>query len=106
MIHEITVPPSLTHIGSYAFDRCNTIESITIPETVVWIGHHTFNSSNPKEIHCKCVEPPSLLYQAFHYVDVKNCILYVPKGAAEAYRNSFTEWGDGWGLFENIVEEE
>ncbi len=105
-LKEVLVPRSLRRIGSFSFYGCNRIESITIPETVVWIGYHTFGSCNPKGIYSKCVEPPSLLYQAFHYVDVKNCILYVPKGAAEAYRNSFTEWGDGWGLFENIVEEE
>ena len=106
MIHEITVPRSLTRIGTGAFSDCVFLELLTIPETVVWIGFGSFAGCNLKEIHCKCVEPPSLLYQAFHYVDVKNCILYVPKGTVETYRNSFTEWGDGWGLFENIVEEE
>lgn len=105
-IDTIIVPRSLEHIGNFVFDNCKNLQSVTLPETVKIIGHHAFDGRSLKEIHCKVVAPPSLLYAAFANVDLANCILYVPKGTAEAYRNSFTEWGDGWGLFKNIVEEE
>ncbi len=105
-IDTIIVPHSLEHIGCFVFDYCKNIQSVTLPETVKMIGHHAFYSKNLKVIHCRANTPPSLLYEAFADVDLDKCILYVPKGAAEAYRNSFTEWGDGWGLFKNIVEEE
>ena len=40
---SVTIPSSVTSIGSYAFSDCSTLTSITIPNSVTSIGHHVFN---------------------------------------------------------------
>lgn len=39
---EITLPSTLTEIGSYAFINCTQLKSIDIPSTVTSIGNHAF----------------------------------------------------------------
>ena len=41
-IKEIVIPNSVTTIGAYAFQNCNSIESITIPDKVAAIESYTF----------------------------------------------------------------
>ena len=39
---SITIPNSVTSIGSYAFDNCSSLTSITIPNNVTSIGSYAF----------------------------------------------------------------
>ena len=39
---SITIPDSVTSIGSYAFERCDSLTSITIPDSVTSIGTWAF----------------------------------------------------------------
>ena len=41
-IKNITLPQSLTAVGSYAFYNCNTLKNITIPSNVETIGNFAF----------------------------------------------------------------
>lgn len=44
-IKEITIPNSVTTIGSYAFSQCDSLSSITIPNSVSTIGERAFGES-------------------------------------------------------------
>lgn len=41
-ITSITIPDTITYIGSYAFSFCSRITSITIPNSVIYIGEKAF----------------------------------------------------------------
>lgn len=95
-------------------------ESLTLPKKLKRIGPDgIYYGYNLKEIHSLSEVPPlcdhflserELLYYTGYEksnsetsldgVDKEKCILYVPKGCVEAYRNAI-EWGD----FKNIQEE-
>ena len=40
---EYTIPPSVTSIGDFAFNNCNSLTSITIPDSVTSIGDDAFS---------------------------------------------------------------
>ena len=59
---SITIPDSVTTIGSYAFSGCSTLTSITIPDSVTTIGTDAFGNSwgpigSPSTIYVKDVDP-------------------------------------------------
>ena len=43
---EYTIPASVTTIGNFAFECCDSLTSITIPDSVTSIGGHAFSSCN------------------------------------------------------------
>ena len=43
---SVTIPDTVTRIGSYAFYECKTLTSVTIPDSVTSIGIGAFNSCN------------------------------------------------------------
>lgn len=74
--------------------------SVTIPSSVILIDSGAFSHcENLKSIYCKSIEPPTLSEWALGEDQLKQCILYVPKGAKESY-----ETAKGWSEFANIEE--
>jgi hypothetical protein len=105
---SITIPNGVTSIGDEAFRGCTSLTSITIPNSVTSIGRYAFyGCSLLAAIHSRMVTPPSITSDVFdgYYevtgVDKTTCILYVPIGTTQVYRQ-VPVWKD----FVNIIEEE
>ena len=78
------------------------IKSLNIPATVKAIGNYAFyNCTELEEIDCHVANPADVELGGcvFEGVPVNTCVLYVPKGSADLYRNA-----DQWKRFKNIVE--
>ena len=116
VVGGVTYP--ITGIAEHAFEGCTGMVSLTIPESITSIGDHAFSGcTGLEEIYCYSSVPIDLdkmfarrylcvrrytqgaTPTQFEGVDVENCILYVPCGSSEYYRNA-----SGWSLFKNIVE--
>jgi hypothetical protein len=99
---DVTMPDSLTTIREEAFSNCNKLKSINIPATVELIGQYAFyNCTGLRSIYSYAPVHISLSANTlpFWNVNTDSCILYVPVGSAENYREA-TIWSD----FKNIVE--
>jgi len=98
---NITISDNVTSIGNWAFERCSSLTSITIPDNVTSIGNWAFDDcTGLKEIHNNSPIPQKITDACFCDVNKDACILYVPKGSYEAYKNA-----EGWSGFINIIEE-
>ena len=102
----------VTAIGDCAFQNNELVVKVTIPETIASIGAKAFAGCKNLKSICIYVKVPINLPGAaasrtrgdggssvFAGVDTETCVLYVPAGSADAYRNA-----DGWKEFKNIVE--
>ena len=115
-VNGVTYP--ITGIAEHAFEGCTGMISLTIPEGITTIGDHAFaGCSGLEEIYCYSPVPIDLEHMfarrylcarrntqaaaptQFEGVDFENCVLYVPCGSAEYYRNAI-----GWCQFKHIVE--
>lgn len=101
---------TVTEIATEAFKNNVEMTEVTIPETVTSIGSGAFSGcSGLTAIYVYATEPANLSAAAartraggslvFEGVNMENCVLYVPKGCVEKYRAA-----EGWGEFTHIVE--
>ena len=97
---SITIPESVTKIGSNAFYNCSSLTSITIPSSVKSIGYGALqigSSTSKATIIMKSTTTPSI-QSATIGSNVEKII--VPKGTLEAYKSA-TNWSK---LADKIVE--
>ncbi len=67
-ITHVTIPSTVTVIGSYAFSECSDLESVTIPASVTTIGQHAFSYCNS----LKSVHIPSASIEASAFESCEN----------------------------------
>jgi len=100
-LSSFEIPRNVTSIGDGAFFDCSSLTSITIPDNVVNIGDYAFyGCSGLTKIFCLRKSPPTCGSKIFDYIDRSKCILYVPKGATDAYKSA-----NGWKDFFFISED-
>ena len=127
-VKEIRLPQTILYIDKAAFRDCISLEKINLPLNVCYIHEETFKgcialkeivAQNPVPLKC-VVDVKSFLFDEvldavftpttssnfgkkegnfFEGVDKKKCIIRVPKGSVELYKEA-KEWKE----FENIVE--
>ena len=105
---SITLPEGLERIESdQAFGNCPNLVKVVLPSTLTHIGSYTFNvDKGLKDIYCNMRDPSKVeIYGGEYifngYVDYVNCLLHVPYGCVQAYREA-----EVWKNFKNIVEGE
>ena len=99
-ITSVSLPNTLTYIRKEAFNLCLGLRSITIPESVTSYGYDVFSMTSISEITVLNPVPVDIPYNAFYYPQSNNnCVLYVPYGSSNAYKNAAE-----WKKFKAIVE--
>ena len=85
------IPYSVKSIGKYAFRLCEDLISIEIPSKVSYIGDQAFyGCMGLKAVLVKATQPPLL----GTYVFGNDYPIYVPDGAVDAYKSSWSEYAD------------
>ncbi len=110
-ITEIVIPNSVTTVSS-AFVGCTKLQKVTFGTGLEHLDHFSFRGCpSISEIHIPIRYPEQIMNdgigqfgsmnsEATDSVDRATCVLYVPLGSAEYYRNHPL-----WGQFVNISEE-
>lgn len=98
-LDSVNIPNGVKSIGVYSFWYCPSLSKFELPNSVSSLGLSIVTKTdNIKDIICKAETPPATDI-SITSIDKRNCILYIPKGSLEAYRNA-----DEWKDFETIVE--
>lgn len=97
---EALLPNSLLRIGENCFGNCGNLQTVQLPRWSI-SNYQLFNGCpSITKIICSAKIPP-MVYESFDAVNKDLCVIVVPKGCAEEYRNAFF-----WKDFKNIVESE
>ena len=95
----MTIPDSVSSIGSSAFSNCYRLTSVTIPNSVTSVGEYAFyNCFGLTKLVSLAVEPPICGKGVFEEVDKTTCQLLVPEESINKYKTA-----DQWKDFLNIL---
>ncbi len=103
------VPRGIKEIGDYAFAGCTRIYSVTVPSSVERIGAKAFaRCSGLSSIKLSLSQIPETGMDALENVPFNNCVLFVPAGSKDRYKQH-SQWGqfaggNGGGAYDNIKE--
>ena len=90
---SLTIPASVTSIGPSAFYNCYGLTNLTISNSVTSIGRDAFSScSKLTSITCEATTPPTLGSDAFNYTN--DCPIYVPSASLDAYKSAWSSIAD------------
>ena len=96
---SIELPSGITSLGDWCFLGCSSLKSINLPESINSLGSSCFSGCKGlASVYVYAEQLPTMGYTVFENCDADNCILYVPKGTIDMYRQS------DFGYFKNIVE--
>ena len=84
---SITIPDSVTSIGSWAFEGCSGLTSVTIPKSVTSIGSSAFSwCESLNEVICYAEKVPEMGEKVFDNTPQNKATLYVLADALEDYK--------------------
>lgn len=100
-VPDLVIPDGVTSVNDYAFYNLGTypITSVTLPPSVTRVGEHALECYTFESVHALSATPPAASATSFFDETYQNATLYVPQGAAPAYRAA-----EGWRLFAKIEE--
>ena len=91
---SLVIQDSVRCIGTSAFYGISTLSSLSIGKDINRIGDNAFyDCINLSSIHCSAAIPPTIYSTTFDGVNKFSCILYVPEGSIDMYRNA-SGWRD------------
>ena len=94
----ITISESVTDIGEYAFAGSGSLTNITIPSSVKNIGTSAFFACGSIESVTMLGEEPAAIgggvFERCKFVEDNAKGIKVPEGAANRYKEAWTEWVD------------
>ena len=98
---SVNIPDLVKSIETYTFYQCSSLTSITIGNSVTTIESFAFYGCYEiKELYSWNTTPPTVLYNTvFNGMNTLHTKVFVPEGAAEAYK-----YASGWKNFLNILE--
>lgn len=100
VMDTIALPEGVTTIGDQAFSLCGSLTAVMLPSTLTEVGVGVFyGCENLKAIRIAAATPPTATVSAFAGPDFERCVVYVPVGSVDAYRNA-----PGWLNFTYIVD--
>ena len=100
-LESVTMSDNVTSFGNFAFGGCSSLKSIRIPSGVTKISQSAFFCTSLDTIFCEVQDPSQVEISmwAFSNVNTQTCLLVVPEGTVEAYREAAV-----WKDFVNIVD--
>ena len=98
-IKHIEIESGVNSIGTCAFEGCCSVNFITIPESVTGIGSNAFRVCiGLTDVYCYSETLPSINGNAFDGASIATATLHVPEGSEELYRSS-----SPWNKFGSFV---
>ncbi|MDO4511889.1 MAG: leucine-rich repeat protein, partial [Bacteroidales bacterium] len=97
---KIVIGNAVKTIPAYLAYGCTGLTSVTIPKSVTSIGSSAFNSSNIRDIYAAFNDPIDISDDVFHSKCYSNAILHVPAG-----RDRYYKARDVWKTFQNIWDD-
>ena len=86
-LKSVSLPETLTSIGSDSFKGCTSLKEIDLPENLDWLGSNAFEGSALEEIHI----PDGV--KVIHYSAFKDCTslrsVHLPKNLQSILHNAF-----------------
>ena len=94
---SMNIPEGVTDINWSAFQNCSSLNSITIPSTVTGIGSYAFYCWNLRDVTTKRAAPFAIEENTFYSDTYTKGTLHVPDGTKGLYKDAY-----GWNNFQNI----
>ena len=96
---SVTIPEGVTEIGSQAFSVCTSLTSVTIPASVTSVSYLAFAyCSSLKEVYCKPTTPPAGGDLMFNN-NASGRKIYVPTKSVDAYKSV-----ECWSYYADYIE--
>jgi len=91
---SVTIPNSVTTIGSEAFSGCTNLKKVNIGKSVKDIGEYAFDyCTSITQISSEAVVPPTCESGVFTDINKSKCKLIVPKNSLDTYKQAY-QWED------------
>lgn len=98
-LFEINIPSGVKSIMGAAFWNCTNLTKVSLPSSLTQIDNYVFQECyNLAEIYCYSETPPAIKDETFKYVNLQNCLLFVPDISIGMYQND-----EYWQKFKNIT---